>query len=160
MKRQLLVVAAMLGMVAVGCFQASAVPMPNMEPPEGPGGERPGLGPERDVALLVVALDPSDAQRERLREILDAERGGREEEMRTLRDGEMALRRMLDETTFDEAAFRTLADKVAKQQVELMIARAKMKSRLLAVLNPAQQAKAEQILRLTSPPPHGPGKPF
>ena len=70
------------------------------------------------------------------------------------------LRRMLDETTFDEAAFRTLADKVAKQQVELMIARAKMKSRLLAVLNPAQQAKAEQILRLTSPPPHGPGKPF
>ncbi|MDY0267820.1 hypothetical protein [Trichloromonas sp.] len=93
MKRQLLVVAAMLCMVAVGCFQASAVPAPPMGPPEVPGGEEPGRGPERDVALLIVALDPSDAQREEF-------------------------------------------------------------------LNPAQQAKAEQILRLTAPPPHGPGKPF
>jgi len=167
MKKRILVIAAMVAMVVVGCFYASAIPMPKADGPMdgegGPGGpnlEMPGSGPEKHLELLVVALDLNDAQKEQIQQILDAGRSRHEELRQELRQDEQALRQMLDASSFDEASFRAMSLKAAEKRIDLMVAGARLKPQVLAALTAEQQAKAEKIFQLLGPPPHGKGKPF
>lgn len=170
MKKQILAVTALVAMVVFGSMNVEAAPihkpggpMNDERGPGGPGFEMqrpPGPGPERTFELMAVALDLNDTQKQQIQQILETERTKHRALEQAVRDEEQSLRRMFDTASFDEAAFRAASMKIAEKRVDMVVAGAKLKPQMLALLTPEQKAKAEQLFKLMGPPPRCDEKPF
>jgi periplasmic protein CpxP/Spy len=107
----------------------------------GSGG--PGMGVLRP--MMLQRLDLTDAQKERVKGIVDS----RHEEMRAVRDRAMkahaALEAAITGDTFDEATVRTRAAEVAIVDADAAVHRARVYNEVYQILTPDQQNKLKTI---------------
>jgi Spy/CpxP family protein refolding chaperone len=111
----------------------------------GPGD---GLGPSPDhiVAFMTEHLALTDAQQAQAKAILEKEKPNFETMMRQVEDGHKQMRTLEESTTFDEAAVRAQATSQAQAMTELIVAKARVKSELFAILTADQKAKATELM--------------
>ena len=151
MKRDLWITIAALALAAV-----TAIPL-MAQPPQGrgPGGLRGmgpgGPGPGGPGAMpMLRGLDLSDAQREQIRTITEAERStGRQSKVGELQK-ELQLAILAD--TPDASKIDALKGAIGAATVEALAARIEIESRIAQVLTPEQRAQARDTLAQLGPP--------
>ena len=110
---------------------------------------------EHRLGMMTEILGLNDQQQEQIKQLLAthfAQNRGLREQLQQSRD---ALREQQRSSSFDEQAFRTLAEKQANLKIELMVARGKLKQQIYALLTPEQQDKAERLQQLRGGRHHG-----
>jgi Spy/CpxP family protein refolding chaperone len=131
---------AVLAMVVAG---AVAIPV-IAHPPQ--GGRGPGRGPAFDGALPILrGLNLTDAQREQIRAIIEAQRTG-DTPRRNLMDLERQLQAALLADTPDQQKIEELKTSIATASAAALAARVEMQSRIAQVLTPEQRAQAREAL--------------
>jgi len=105
-----------------------------------------GPSPEHIVAFLTDTLDLTDAQQAQAKAILDKEKPGFQTLMQQMADGHKQMRTLEESPTFDEPTVRAQATKQAQTMTELIVAKARVKSELFAILTTDQRAKATKIM--------------
>lgn len=110
-------------------------------PGYGPGGRRH----RRWAAHMARRLDLTDAQKEQIKAIHQAEKPTIKPLLDQLQAIHRQLRAMTGSEPFNEAQVRALAEQKAKVIAELTVARERVKSKVLAVLTPEQRAKLNQM---------------
>jgi protein CpxP len=105
----------------------------------GPGGPGGILGP------AFQRLDLTDAQRSRIKEIVDSHRN----DLRALGDKAMAAHQALDDATasdsFDEATVRMKAAEVGAVDADMAVMRARVYNEVYQILTPDQQKQLKQL---------------
>jgi len=131
---------AVLAMVVAG---AIAIPV-IAQPPQGGRGQ--GRGPAFDGALpLLRGLNLTDAQREQIRSIAEAQRTG-DNPRRTVMDQERQLQAALFAEAPDQAKIDQLKNSIAAARVAELTSRIELQSRIAQVLTPEQRAQAREAL--------------
>ena len=145
-------VVGLLAVIGVSAFAVVKAPADSSEAlvaEEGFSGSKwcDGKGHKRGHKLEIMAevLDLTDEQRTQVREIIASEWETTKPLRTTLREKRRELRAAMQSGTFDEAAVRSIAASQAETFTELIVAKARGKSKIFAVLTPEQQAKAEKI---------------
>lgn len=105
-----------------------------------------GPSPEHIVAFMTDTLDLTDAQQAQAKQILEKEKPGFQTLMQQMADGHKQMRALEETTTFDEASVRAQATKQAQTMTELIVAKARVKSELFAILTTDQKAKASKLM--------------
>jgi len=105
-----------------------------------------GPSPEHIVAFMTDTLDLTDAQQAQAKAILDKEKPGFQTLMQQMADGHKQMRTLEESPTFDEPTVRAQATKQAQTMTELIVAKARVKSELFAILTTDQRAKATKIM--------------
>jgi Spy/CpxP family protein refolding chaperone len=124
---------------------AGAVAIPVIaQPPQ--GGRGPGRGPAFDGALPILReLNLTDAQREQIRAITDAQRSA-DNPRRNLMDLERQLHGALLADTPDLQKIEELKTSIASASAAALVARIDVESRIAQVLTPEQRAEAREAL--------------
>jgi Spy/CpxP family protein refolding chaperone len=104
------------------------------------GGHRQGRG---EMVADIIGL--SEEQQEQIEAIREEERNGNEALREKLWDYNDQMRGMTDAGDFDEKAIRAIAKEKAEVQAEMAVARARMQSRVHAIMTPEQQELAEKL---------------
>jgi Spy/CpxP family protein refolding chaperone len=106
---------------------------------QGPGHHGPdGGGP-------LHALGLTDAQKEQVKAIHEAERTKIEPYLKQLEDARTALKEATAKGQFDETKVRAIAATQSQAQIELTVSRARTEAAVYKILTPEQQAKVEQL---------------
>jgi len=110
-------------------------------------GSRSSMDRSRGSAVMrgLRDLDLSEAQRTEIREIVSGQRDAQaalRERSEPIRE---ALRLAAEATPVDEAAIRRQSAELAEVQADAMILQANVRSDVLAVLTPEQQAEAAEL---------------
>ncbi len=163
MKNRILVVAWAAAILASAALFVGATTLPELDDPamaeEGlaPGcREGKGRGPGRHGDAMAEALGLSQAQREQIEVILSEERKAAAPLRKKMAEGREQMRRVTEEGAFDEAAIRALAAEKAEVQVEMMVSRVRVQSRIHGILTPEQKELAKRLRPLMEGPrPHG-----
>lgn len=141
-KVTLMTTVALLG----GALSCQGMPAP----PDVPSPPRCGAseGPERGEGFpphLARALDLTEAQQKQMATLFGEQR----EKDQAMRKKERELREHLrgveEAVPFNEAAVKGAAQKLAALEVERVVARAKSRARIEALLTPAQRTLAEKL---------------
>ena len=131
---------AVLAMVVAG---AVAIPV-IAQPPQGGRGQ--GRGPAFDGALPVLrGLNLTDAQREQVRSITEAQRTG-DNPRRNLMDLERQLQAAIFADTPDHQKIEELKNSITAASTSALAARIELQSRIAQVLTPEQRAQARDAL--------------
>jgi len=101
---------------------------------------------------MAKMLGLSETQQKQIKDILKTERGKNAALREKMGEYRQQLHAAAQAATFDEAAVRAIAAKQAQAEIELTVSRARVQSRINAILT-AEQCALEQKLR----PPIGPG---
>lgn len=129
-----------LAMVVAG---AVAIPV-IAQPPQ--GGRGPGRGPGFDGVLpMLRGLNLTDAQREQVRAIMDAQRTA-DSPRRNLMDLERQLQAALLADAPDDQKIEELKTSIASASAAALAARIDLESRIVQVLTPEQRAQAREAL--------------
>jgi protein CpxP len=107
--------------------------------PGGPGGPL-GLAP-----MMLQRLDLSDAQRTRIREIMDSHRADQQALAERARTAHEKLEAAIAGSTFDESAVRTTAAELGNVQADMAVARARIYAEIVQVLSAEQQTKLKEL---------------
>lgn len=126
-------------------------PCPEIPPPAAMPAH-PGQPPEELLPPHLAMLKLSDAQRDRIFDILYAQMPTRRNLGKTLQQAHADLAKLSSATSFDEAAARALAERIGKASGELAFQHASTEQRINAVLTPEQR---KQLTEVPPPPPHG-----
>ncbi len=141
--RSMIVAVALAGMVAVPALVLAAGGHRGARQ-DGPGmdgfGARPGM-----LLRLADRLDLSTEQRARIESIIEQERPAVQQLRTQLMEARRAFRDTMTPGSFDEAAVRAHAEAQSKLMTEMMVANARMKAHVLAVLTPEQLSQLEEI---------------
>ena len=118
---------------------------PGFRGPGGPGGGALGglLAVRPDLPLR--ALNLTDAQREQVRGILESHRGEAESLRQRAGAAHQALQAATSAATVDEGAITQQSQAFGGLIAEAAVLRARVRSEVLAVLTPEQQAEAAKI---------------
>src|SRR4029453_5946741 len=131
---------AVLAMVVAG---AVAIPV-IAEPPQGARGPR--RGPAFDGALPILReLNLTDAQREQIRAITDAQRTA-DNPRRNLMELERELQAALLAEAPDHQKIEELKTSIVSASAAALAARIDLESRIAQVLTPEQRAQAREAL--------------
>ncbi|MGZ8449674.1 MAG: Spy/CpxP family protein refolding chaperone [Candidatus Deferrimicrobiaceae bacterium] len=114
-------------------------------PEGGPPGGRMGKGSGRHFARLAGALDLTDAQKEQVKAILETEKEKVAPLRQTLGETREKIRRAAEATPFDEAAVRSLAASQNETRTEMIVSRARVQSKIFALLSPEQRERAKKF---------------
>lgn len=155
MKRRILAGALLVTATIAGGSGAwaAAVERPGPGMAEGPGRGPCGKMPQGDhVDHMAKMLGLSETQQKQIKDILKTERGKNAALREKMGEYRQQLHAAAQAATFDEAAVRAIAAKQAQAEIELTVSRARVQSRINAILT-AEQRALEQKLR----PPIGPG---
>ena len=109
-------------------------------------GDGFGPSPEHIVAFMTDTLDLTDAQQAQAKSILEKEKPTFTPLMQQLKDGHKQMRTLEESTTFDEAAVRAAATQQGQTMTDLIVAKARVKSELSAILTSDQKAKATKLM--------------
>jgi protein CpxP len=92
----------------------------------------------------IMRLDLSDAQRDQIKSIIDAERpdAAALERSRTAHE---ALHAAVTADTFDEGAIRAASVEVARLEADMAVAQAKLRSAVLEILTPEQRTQLKEM---------------
>lgn len=134
------------GVIAVGGMAAMTQVVSAEQPGFGRRGPRGGRG---TVGMGIITglrqLDLTDAQREAVRDVMEASRS----EFNTIRERSAPLREALRMATtaevVDEALVRHHTAQLADVQADMAIASAKVRAEIFQLLTPEQQAKAQEL---------------
>jgi len=106
----------------------------------------PGRGPRAEG--IARALKLSDTQKASILSIREKNRPALALRMETNKQARLALRTALADAATPEAQLRTLHDKAAAAQFEVMLTRRALRKEVQAVLTPEQQAKSAELRTL------------
>ncbi len=101
-------------------------------------------GPGGPIMRMLARLDLSDAQRDRIRTIMEQARPRFQEQREALMNVRQQLRD-LNPASFDEAAVRRIAAGLATPMQEIAVLRQQVRSQVWAVLTPEQRGQAETL---------------
>ena len=131
----------------------------------GHGFQEKGRGEGRPrgdmVEHMARELGLTDAQKEQVKSIMDAQRSAEEARESKLDD----LRKQIDAATangqFDEAQVRALANQQAQLQADSMVEHLRLHSKIYSLLTAEQRTKADEMMKRGGPHghPHGPPPP-
>ncbi|MEN8135911.1 MAG: Spy/CpxP family protein refolding chaperone [Thermodesulfobacteriota bacterium] len=97
----------------------------------------------REMVAEFIGL--SEEQQEQIEAIRAEERSGSEALREKLWDYREQMRELTDAGSFDEKTIRAIAEEKAEIQVELAVSKARMHSRIHAVMTPEQQELAQKL---------------
>ena len=97
----------------------------------------------REMVAEVIGL--SEEQQEQIEAIREEERSGNEALRGKIREYRGQIRELTNVGTFDEKAIRAIAGEKAEIQVELAVAKARVHSRIHAIMTPEQQELALKL---------------
>lgn len=100
------------------------------------------------LALMASILDLTPAQKTQIRQIVKAERKTMRPWLEQIRHSRQQLRRATANGAFNEPRVRKLAASEEQARTELLVSRERVKSRIYALLTPAQQQLAKKLRRL------------
>ncbi|HEY2976138.1 MAG TPA: Spy/CpxP family protein refolding chaperone [Pyrinomonadaceae bacterium] len=120
-------------------------------------GQRMHGGPQDMVEHISRELNLTDAQKEQVKTILEAQHATEEERHAKLDD----IRKQIDAATangqFDEAQVRPLANQQAQLMADEMVDHLRLHSKLYSLLTAEQRTKADQMMKRHGEPGRGPG---
>jgi periplasmic protein CpxP/Spy len=120
-------------------------------------GQRMHGGPQDMVEHISRELNLTDAQKEQVKTILEAQHATEEERHAKLDD----IRKQIEAATangqFDETQVRTLANQQAQLMADEIVDHARMHSKLYSLLTAEQRTKADQMMKRHGEPGRGPG---
>jgi periplasmic protein CpxP/Spy len=152
MKNRILVIAGIAALVIGATIFALAQGHPGM------GEQMRGGGPQDMVEHMSRELNLTDAQKEQVKTLLEAQRAT-EEERHTKLD---AIRKQIDAASangqFDEAQVRPLANQQAQLMADEMVDHLRLHSKIYGLLTAEQRTKADQMMKMHGEPGHGPGR--
>ena len=158
MKRKIVVGAVMAAVVTGSFFStfATAASGKKMSPEKSCDCQKgePGRGGEAFMQKMAKDLKLTVAQQEQVKAIITADREKSAPFMEKMEEKREQLFEAATAEKFDEAGVRTLAAQKAELEVEMTVARAKIRNSINAVLTPEQRAKAE-IMRPQGMPGRG-----
>ncbi|HEX9444593.1 MAG TPA: Spy/CpxP family protein refolding chaperone [Candidatus Binatia bacterium] len=144
MKKNKTTTAFAAALIVAGLFAgAAAVADPGPGRPGMPGMMMRRMGPP--LQPLMDQLQLSDDQRAEIKAIFAGSRDALRPLAVELREKHAALRATSQNRPFDESAVRAEARDIAGVQAELMVARAQMMNRVLAVLTDEQKARLAEL---------------
>ncbi len=108
-------------------------------------GKHWGAFPGKRFSRMARKLDLTEAQREQVKAILESERVAVAPLRKQLAEAREKIRRAVETEPFDEAAVRALAASQNDARVELAVSRARVRSRIHALLTPEQRERAKTI---------------
>jgi protein CpxP len=110
------------------------------------GGDpaRAGVGGRGGAGPALRGVNLTDAQQQQIRSLTEQHREANRAASERLRVAVDAQRQAAEANPVDEQAIRAAAREVAEAQAEVMIAQAKLRSAVFALLTPEQRAQAEQ----------------
>ena len=153
MKRRILVIASIAVLVVAATVLALA--QGHMDQGEKMRGHEPG----DMIEHISVALSLTDAQKEQMKALLEAQRPMEEERHAKLDD----IRKQIDAASangqFDEATVRPLANQQAQLMADEMVDHLRLHAKMYSLLNAEQRTKADQMMKMHGGPGHGPGSP-
>ncbi|MGA6993368.1 MAG: Spy/CpxP family protein refolding chaperone [Candidatus Deferrimicrobiaceae bacterium] len=114
-------------------------------PEGGFSGRHRGKDPGQRIDRMAKKLDLTEAQKEQVKAILASERDKAEPLRQQLAENRENLRKAIEAEPFDEATVRALAESRNKTRVELVVSRARTKSRIFALLSPEQRELARKL---------------
>ena len=114
-------------------------------------------GPEGMIEHMSRELNLTDAQKQQVKTIMEAQHVTEEERHAKLEE----IHRQIDAATangqFDEAVVRPLANQQAQLKADQMVDHFRLHSKLFGLLTVEQRAKAEQMMKKHGLPRRGPG---
>lgn len=153
MKKRILVIASIAVLVVAATVLALAQGHP------GQGEKMRGHDPGEMIEHISRELSLTDAQKEQMKGILEAQRPTEEERHAKLED----IRKQIDAATaggqFDEATVRPLANQQAQLMADEMVDHLRLHSKMYSLLTAEQRTKADQMMKMHGGPGHGPGGP-
>jgi len=103
-------------------------------------------GPGRGGGMLPLrALDLTDAQKEQIKAIHEAEKAKVEPFVNQLKEAHKAMREATANGQFNESAIRAIAANQTQAQIELAVSHARVQSAIYQVLTAEQKAKLEKF---------------
>jgi Spy/CpxP family protein refolding chaperone len=127
---------------SAGEFNSDSTPYKSSDGRTGRGGSL-----DQKLERMTQDLNLTEDQQARIRSLFESERS----DMEPLRERIRTMHREIDEEasrgSFNESRVRSLADDLARAQSEMIVARARMTSRLNAMLTPEQQSKLRDLHR-------------
>jgi Spy/CpxP family protein refolding chaperone len=138
MKLKLLMIAAVsaLGICSLRAQSADASPSATSE------GQHQWHAHHHD---FWKALNLTDAQRQQLHQMLQNDKSANKSLMVNLVNAQKALHEAIVKNPNDETTIRSLSATVGSARTELTVARAKIRSQLVAILTPEQKEKLAQL---------------
>ena len=131
---------AALAMVVAGAVAIPVIAQPAQ------GGRGQGRGPAFDRAVpLLRGLNLTDAQREQIRSITEAQRTG-DNPRRNVMDLERQLQAALFADAPDQTKIDQLKNSIAAARAAELTSRIELQSRIAQVLTPEQRAQARDAL--------------
>jgi protein CpxP len=110
----------------------------------GDGARAAGIGGRAGAGLALRGVNLTDAQQQQIRALMEQHREQNRAWSERLQTAVEAQRKAAEANPVDEQAIRLAAQNVAEAQAEVMIAQAKLRSAVFALLTPEQRAQAEQ----------------
>ena len=110
---------------------------------------------ENQLERMGVILDLTDQQKEQFEGLFDQQWQDRQSMRSEMQASREDLREYKQGKEFNEAKFRTKAQKHADLKTEMMVQRAKTRQQILAFLTPEQQQKAEKLREMGGEGFHG-----
>ena len=107
-----------------------------------PGG--PGMGGGEMMPPHLRGMNLSEAQRDKVFEIMHAQAPAMREKAKALRTAEDNLRALAASPDFSEAKARALADESAKAMADMTLARVKTERQVFDLLTPEQRKEAAE----------------
>ena len=151
MRNKILVIAGIAALVIGATIFALAQGHPGM------GQKMRGGGPQDMVEHISRELNLTDAQKEQVKALLEAQRTTGEERHAKLGD----IRKQIDTATangqFDEAQVRALASQQSQLMTDEMVDHLRLHSKIYGLLTAEQRTKADQMMKMHGEPRRGPG---
>jgi protein CpxP len=149
MKKKILVLAGIAALL-IGATVFALAQHPGM-------GEKMRGGPGDMVEHISRELNLTDAQKDQVKTLLEAQRATEEERHTKLDD----LRKQIDAATangqFDENTVRNLANQQSQLMADQMVDHLRLHSKIYGLLTAEQRTKADQMMKMHGEPGHGPG---
>jgi len=135
-----------------GSVQAEPAHLPDGPPPHGSCGPEGEFPPGPPPPSMWKSLGLNEGQKGKIEAILKTDREKNAPAHRSLDEARKQLHAAAEAPAFDEAAIRKLAARKAQLETDLLVARARVRSQINALLTPDQRAEAE---KLSERPPRG-----
>ena len=126
----------------------------------GQRGDRCGVGPAMDggkMSPYLRQLDLSEAQRDRVFEIMHGQAPAMREKVKAVRSAEESLRKLVVSTEYTEPKVRELSDGAARATADLTLARAKVEHQIYEMLTVEQRSQLAKLKAAGKVPMDGRG---
>lgn len=102
---------------------------------------------DRHLAKMTTVLELNETQQTQIKEILANKQEARQDQVEQRCEDRQQMQKLKSAATFDETAFRALAEKHAAQRIDRQVEKMKTKQQIFALLTAEQQEKADVLFQ-------------